>query len=65
MKAMGYSEEASAPTVACFMVDLADTEAGGTGHTIRVCRQASVPMVFQNVWTAWIAELENSIRDAK
>ena len=65
MKAMGYSEEASAPTVACFMVDLADTEAGGTGHTIRVCRQAGVPMVFQNVWTAWIAELENSIRDAK
>jgi hypothetical protein len=47
------------------MVDLTDTQAGGTGHTIRVCRQTGVPVVFQNVWTAWIAELENPTRDAK
>jgi hypothetical protein len=62
MKALGYSEEAPAPTVACFMVDLADTDAGGTGHTIRVCRQAGVPVAFQNDWAAWIAELEDPCR---
>jgi hypothetical protein len=25
-------------------------EAGGTGHTIRVCRIADVPVIFQNHW---------------
>ena len=29
-------------------------EAGGTGHTIRVCRNAGVPVIFQNHWVTWI-----------
>ncbi len=62
MKAMGYSENNPAPTIACFIVDPTDTEAGGTGHTIRVCRQTGVPVVFQNVWSSWFAELQKAIR---
>lgn len=65
MKTMGYSEEAPAPTVACFMVDLADPEAGGTGHTIRICRQTGVPVVFQDDWATWVADLENLTRYPK
>ena len=40
-------------SLALFYVDLTDTEAGGTGHTIRVCRQDSVPVVFQDRFLAW------------
>jgi hypothetical protein len=31
-------------------VDLSDPEAGGTGHTIRVCRQQGIPVAFQDSW---------------
>ena len=36
-----------------FYVDLSDPEAGGTGHTIRVCRQHNVPVVFQDEFLGW------------
>ena len=49
MKAMGYSVSDPAPTVGCFIVDMGDTEAGGTGHTIRAYRQADVPVLIQSV----------------
>jgi hypothetical protein len=49
MKAMGYSENDPAPTVASFMFDMADIEVGGTGHTIRVCRQVGGPVLLQSV----------------
>lgn len=64
-KAIGYSEEAPAPTIACFIVDPADTEAGGLVTQKHLCRQSSVPVVFQGIWTAWIADLENPTKDAK
>jgi len=31
-----------------------DPMAGGTGHTIRVCHQESVPVVFQTDWLEWM-----------
>ncbi len=43
------------PTAALFWIDPADPGAGGTGHTIRVCRLQGVPVVFQNHWQAWSA----------
>lgn len=42
------------PTAALFCIDPADPDAGGTGHTIRVCRHAGVPVVFQDSWASWI-----------
>ncbi len=41
------------PTAALFCIDPADPEAGGTGHTIRVCRNTDVPVVFQGQWATW------------
>jgi hypothetical protein len=28
--------------------------AGGTGHTIRVCRELGVPVAFQKEWREWV-----------
>ena len=42
------------PIAALFWIDPADPEAGGTGHTIRVCRLAGVPAIFQNHWETWL-----------
>jgi hypothetical protein len=43
MKVVGHSEEFGPPICGLFYVDLSDPEAGGTGHTIRVCRQQGLP----------------------
>jgi hypothetical protein len=40
-------------TAAIFYVDPDDLMAGGTGHTIRVCRQNKVPVITQAEWWAW------------
>lgn len=53
MKVVGYSEVFSKPLCALFYVDLTDPMAGGTGHTIRVCRQEGVPVAFQDSWGNW------------
>ena len=42
-------------TAALFYVDPADPEAGGTGHTIRVCGRQAVPVAFQEKWAPWTA----------
>lgn len=39
MKVVGHSDEFPKPLCALFYVDPDDPMAGGTGHTIRVCRQ--------------------------
>jgi len=41
-------------TVGIFYVNEADPLGGGTGHTIRVCRAAHVPVVTQADWLTWI-----------
>ncbi len=53
MKVAGISGSLAKPTAALFCIDPADPEAGGTGHTIRVCRNAGVPVVFQDCWASW------------
>jgi hypothetical protein len=54
MKVAGVSGQLAKPVAALFFVDPADPEAGGTGHTIRVCRNAGVPVFFQQHWATWI-----------
>jgi hypothetical protein len=53
MKVVGHSEEFGPPVCGLFYVDLSDPEAGGTGHTIRVCRQHGIPVAFQDSWMHW------------
>lgn len=54
MKVAGISGRLDPPTAALFCIDPANPEAGGTGHTIRVCRNAGVPVVFQDCWASWL-----------
>jgi hypothetical protein len=54
MKVIGISGQLSQPVAALFFVDPANPEAGGTGHTIRVCRIAGVPVIFQKHWAEWV-----------
>jgi len=42
------------PVLALFYIDPADPDAGGTGHTIRVCRDFGIPVVTQLEWQHWI-----------
>ena len=53
MKIAGIPGRLGPPTAALFCIDPAHPEAGGTGHTIRVCRNAGVPVVFQDCWASW------------
>ena len=54
MKVLGHSEEFPKPVCGIFFTDPSDPMAGGTGHTIRVCQQESVPVVFQTDWLEWM-----------
>jgi hypothetical protein len=60
MKVIGHSDNFPRPICALFYVDPSDPEAGGTGHTIRVCRQHSVPFAFQDSWARWFNEKEGT-----
>ncbi|MCX6865505.1 MAG: hypothetical protein NTV46_04675 [Verrucomicrobia bacterium] len=54
MKVAGITGQLSPPVAALFFVDPADPDAGGTGHTIRVCRNAGVPVILQDHWASWL-----------
>jgi hypothetical protein len=54
MKVAGISGHLDPPTAALFCIDPSNPEAGGTGHTIRVCRKAGVPVIFQDSWAHWL-----------
>ncbi len=56
MKVVGHSDKFPRPVCALFFVDPDDPLAGGTGHTIRVCRQEGVPVAFQDSWHQWFTE---------
>lgn len=56
MKVTGHSEQFPKPIFALFYVDMEDSMAGGTGHTIRVCQQEGVPYAFQDSWQTWLPE---------
>ena len=53
MKVTGHSVSFPKPVCALFYVNLDDPMEGGTGHTIRVCQQEQVPVVFQDSWGDW------------
>lgn len=57
MKVTGIPGKLNPPTAALFSIDPSNPEAGGTGHTIRVCRNAMIPTVFQNDWKTWLTLL--------
>lgn len=43
-----------AASVGLFYVDLQDPESGGTGHTMRVCRDMGIPLWDQTSWFRWL-----------
>ena len=53
MKVMGHSPDYLKPCCALFYIDPDDPMNGGTGHTIRACQQAGIPVVFQTDWDSW------------
>jgi hypothetical protein len=56
LKVMGCAEAGLAPaTFGIFYVNQLDPTGGGTGHTLRVCLQSSVPVITQLVWWRWLA----------
>ena len=59
MKVVGHSDAFIKPLCALFYVNLEDPMEGGTGHTIRVCRQEGVPVAFQDSWAQWTEESRN------
>lgn len=59
MKVAGMKDSHAVPIAALFYVDPKEPEAGGTGHTIRVCRNANIPVIFQDHWTKWLMELND------
>ncbi len=55
LKVLGSPENNLSPiTAGIFFVNEDDPEAGGTGHTMRVCRQNNVPVFTQDVWLSWM-----------
>ena len=54
MKVCKYTELFDSPVAALFYVDLSNIESGGTGHTIRVCKNMNIPVIFQDSWENWI-----------
>ena len=55
LKVLGAPEADLAPaTAGLFYVNEADPLTGGTGHTVRVCREFGIPVVFQAVWRKWV-----------
>lgn len=56
MKVVGHSDAFTRPICALFHVNLDNPMDGGTGHTIRVCYQEGLPVVFQDSWAHWIIE---------
>jgi hypothetical protein len=56
MKVTGGLQSALPPPIAAlFWIDPKEPEAGGTGHTIRVCRLKDVPVIFQDAWETWLS----------
>lgn len=55
MKVIGSKENRlDKITAGIFYVNEDDPESGGTGHTIRVCRQNNIPVLTQEDWMNWI-----------
>lgn len=59
LKVTGYGSAFPPPVAGFFYADPDDPMAGGTGHTIRVCRNHGVPVILQQDWLGWIPDLES------
>ncbi len=46
MKVAGLSDQLAPPVAALSWIEPDHPEAGGTGHTIRACSNAGIPVVF-------------------
>jgi len=53
LKVLGDPENSLAPASAAIFYTKPDPMSGGTGHTIRVCRQHNVPVFLQADWWLW------------
>lgn len=60
LKVTGHGPAFPPPVAAIFYADPNDPMAGGTGHTIRVCKDHAVPVILQNDWLTWIPSLESN-----
>lgn len=59
LKVTGSAEQGLAPaSLGIFYVDRSREGGGGggTGHTLRVCEQAGVPVILQEEWMQWLRE---------
>jgi hypothetical protein len=54
LKVLGDGESLPRPNAALFWINPADPEAGGTGHTIRVCKEEGIPYFTQTEWLTWM-----------
>jgi len=54
VKVTGTKSGIPKATFAIFYDDLENPLQGGTGHTIRVCKNNEVPFIDQTVWKLWI-----------
>lgn len=54
LKVIGSSPNLPQPIAAIFYVNADEPKSGGTGHTIRVCELANVPVITQDIWMKWL-----------
>lgn len=50
-----------AATFGIFYDDLSNPGTGGTGHTMRVCREHGVPLLDQRAWMEWLRADQHAI----
>ena len=55
IKAIG-TEEIKPASFGIFYDDLENPMAGGTGHTMNVCKQNNIPLIDQKIWFKWLTE---------
>ncbi|HNB13281.1 MAG: hypothetical protein K1X73_00585 [Bacteroidia bacterium] len=55
IKAIG-TDEIKPATFGIFYDDLDNPMTGGTGHTMNVCKQNSIPIIDQKIWFRWLKE---------
>lgn len=54
MKVIGYPPDVKPANIGIFYDDLQNPIQGGTGHTMNICMQNSVPLIDQRTWFTWI-----------
>jgi hypothetical protein len=54
LKVIGSQDNGLAPATAGIFYAKSDPMSGGTGHTIRVCRNHEVPVYLQGDWNGWL-----------